>query len=140
MLAPGRSLLLLILWILPAGANAEIVISDAWIKNLPPTIPLRAGYLDISNLGEQSERLISLHSPSFEKVEIHRSFEQDGVSKMERLPALSIPAGGRMRLQPAARHLMLIGPLLEIAAGDEIELCLEFEKAGTKCINMEVRK
>lgn len=138
--APGRSLLLLILWILPMGANAEIVISGAWIKNLPPTIPMRAGYLDISNQGAQSERLVSLHSPSFEKVEIHRSFEQDGLSKMEMLPALSIPAAGRIRLQPGARHLMLIDPLQDISIGDQIELCLEFEKAGTKCINMEVRK
>ncbi len=138
--ARARSLFFIILCILPASAIAEIVLDGAWIRNLPPTIPMRAGYLNISNQSGQAERLISLHSPVFEKVEIHRSFEQDGVSKMEMLPALSIPAGNNLRLQPGGIHLMLIQPLLDIRVGDQVELCLEFEHAGKKCINMELRK
>ena len=27
----------------------SIIVTDAWIKNLPPTVPMRAGYMKLEN-------------------------------------------------------------------------------------------
>ncbi len=37
----------------PLATQADLLIEDAWIKNLPLTVPVRAVYKNISNTGEE---------------------------------------------------------------------------------------
>ena len=52
-LRPTLPLLLLAL-LFPASAFAELDVSAARIKNLPPTVPVRAGYMTLQNPGLQA--------------------------------------------------------------------------------------
>ena len=137
-----RRLFSILLLILPSLAQADLEFSNAWIRDLPATVPVRAGYMSIENTGDHKRYIISFQSDAFEKIEIHQTIEEDGLMRMQQLDYLLISAGKKLELQPGGIHLMLINPLREIKPGDEINIWVSFEYdyTETKKLTMTVRK
>ena len=133
-----RSLLILGL-LLPASAFAELEIVDAWIKNLPPSVPMRAGYMTIHNPGETAVTILSIRSDAFASIDIHRSVMQDGMMRMDPVTALSIAPGESLQLAPGGYHLMM-QPLQATRPGQEIEIVLQFEDGSEQRLTMTVIK
>lgn len=96
----------------PAVSYAELQISDAWIRDMPPTVPVRAGYLSIHNPETSPMKIVAIKSEAFESVEIHRTIEKDGTMRMERVPELNIPANSTVQFAPGGLHLMLMQPVV----------------------------
>ncbi len=135
-----RSLLFaLLICSLPAAAE-NLQITDAWIKNLPMAVPVRAGYMHISNRQSLEVTIVSLESKSFESIEIHQSLEVDGMMSMRPVDALSIPAGGSMELAPGGFHLMMMNPLEQLIPGKKVAVTLHYQDQKTQTIDMVVRK
>jgi len=136
-----KRLLLLVLLIYSLPATAEsLQITDAWIKNLPMAVPVRAGYMHISNNQNLEVTVVSLQSKSFESIEIHQSLEVDGMMSMRPVDVLSIPAGGSLELAPGGFHLMMMNPLEELIPGQKVIVTLYYEDKKKQLIEMEVRK
>lgn|SRR5690625_2418800 len=117
----------------PVAAH-DLEVGDLMIVH-PMSRPVLAGrtaavYMAIANDGEEDERLIGASSPNFDSVELHESYEEDGVSKMRPVEAIEIEAGDTALLEPGGLHLMLFGAHEAVAAGEEFPLVLNFEKAG----------
>jgi hypothetical protein len=132
-----RLILACLLW--PAIAVAEVDVGNAWIQNLPPTVPVRAGYMTLTNTGSQSAKIVGLHGAGFTRIEIHRSVMRDGTMHMERLPALEVAAGERLELAPGGLHLMMY-PEEPTRPGDVHRIRIEFGDGSTRTIDMTVRK
>lgn len=124
----------------PALAPAELDISDAWIKNLPPAVPVRAGYMTIHNPAGGDQRIVGVTSEAFDSVEIHQSLMQDGMMRMEQQDELVIDAGATVRLEPGGLHLMLMGPREPTKPGQVHRLRLELGDGSTQQIEMTVRE
>ncbi len=60
--------------------------------------------------------------------------------KMSPVDSFEIPAGGEIKLQSGGDHIMLFGITGTPKVGDVIPLTLQFEKAGTVPVRVEVRK
>lgn len=133
-------LLILLLLVLPPDARAELQISDAWIRDLPPSIPVRAGYLTLHNPATAIRVINAIDSPAFARIEIHRSFEQDGAMKMERIDRLPIAAGARLRLEPGGLHLMMFDAVAPVRPGDVIGIRLLYADGSTQTLEMGVKK
>ncbi len=133
-----RLLLLCLLW--PILAVAEIEIHDAWIKQLPPTVPMRAGYLRLHNSGDTAIVLTGASSEAFQRIEIHRSYEQDGMMRMDPVERIELPAGSEFRLEPGGYHLMMMMPLEPTKPGDLVDLVLEFSDGSRQQLQMTVKK
>jgi copper(I)-binding protein len=133
-----RCLLILGL-LLPASAFAELEIVDAWIKNLPPSVPMRAGYMTIHNPGETAVTILSIRSDAFASIDIHRSVMQDGMMRMDPVTALSIAPGESLQLAPGGYHLMM-QPLQATRPGQEIEIVLQFDDGSEQRLTMTVIK
>ena len=125
---------------LPHSARAEIVISDARIKHLPPSVPVRAGYLVLRNDGAETSTLRSVRSDAFASVEIHRSVMHDGMMQMEAVERLEIPPGGSVELAPGGYHLMLMQPVEPTQPGETIEIILQFDDGTERTVDMTVVK
>lgn len=123
----------------PVIAVAEIRIDDPWIQNLPPTVPVRAGYMTLTNSGTQNVKIIALHGDGFTQIEIHRSTMQDGMMQMEEIPDLEIGAGERLELAPGGLHLMMY-PVEPTRPGESHKIRIEFDDGSTRTIDMTVRK
>lgn len=101
----------------------------------PASRPVLAGrpaaaYMAIANDGQEADRLLGARSPAFEAVELHESYEVDGVARMRRVEVLEIPAGDTALLQPGSLHLMMFRPAEAHPEGGEFPLVLMFEHAG----------
>ena len=135
-----RLLIIIVSLSLPALARAELEIGDAWIKHLPPAVPVRAGYMVIRNPGSAARRIVGADSDSFGSVEIHRSLMQDGMMRMEQQQELVIEAGATLRLEPGGLHLMLMAPSQPTTPGETRRLRLRLGDGSTLAIEMEVRE
>ena len=133
-----RFLLIVLLW--PMVAVAEVEVRDAWIKQLPPTVPMRAGYLTLHNRGDSTMLLTGASSDAFGRVEIHRSYEQDGMMRMDPVDSIELPANSEFRLEPGGYHLMMMMPREATRAGDRVELVLEFSDGSRQSLQMTVKK
>jgi len=131
---------LILLLIFSPIALAELDISDPWIKNLPPSIPVRAGYMTIHNPQPQAVSIVSLRSDAFASVEIHQSIEQDGMMRMEQLPSLKIESNSSVQLAPGGLHLMMMNPSEPTRPGDQLEIVIVLDDGSEQRVVMQVKR
>ena len=122
-------------------ANAQegdLVISNEWAR--PILIEGRPGgaYLNIENVGSTDDKLISATSTVSPRVEVHEHTMKDGVMKMAQVDHIEIKAGELIELKPGGYHIMLFDTTYRYSEGDQIDITLNFEKAGsiTKTFNV----
>ncbi|MEQ8896778.1 MAG: copper chaperone PCu(A)C [Roseovarius sp.] len=87
------------------------------------------GYVTITNNGETDDTLIGAKA-DFPKVQIHESYEEDGVARMRHVERLAVPAGETVELAPGGFHVMFMGLPGPFETGTEIPVTLVFEEAG----------
>ena len=146
----------------PGSSGAQIQVSDAWLRSVPgmaanmpgmPTPePTKSSdmermapldlpvYMTIRNSGNQNDRLLRAETDIAAKVELHTMKMQGGQMKMSPVDSYQIPAGGEVKLQSGGDHIMLFGITREPKVGDVISLTLQFEKAGSMPVRVEVRQ
>lgn len=120
---------------LPALA-ADLRVEQARTAPPLPGTGMMAGYLTLVNGGDTSVTVRGASSPAFGRIELHRSIEQDGQSRMEAVEALTIAAGERVVFEPGGLHLMMFEPGGEPGVGDSLPLELQTD-AGT--VDAELR-
>lgn len=131
---------LLVLLLIPALASAELKVSDAWIKHLPASVPVRAGYLTLYNPSSRPVVIESVHSEAFASIEIHATLEQDGLMQMQHLPRLTVDANSSVQLAPGGLHLMMMGPVAAFAPGDLIAITIKFVDGAGQSLDMIVKE
>ena len=133
-------LLLILSVIFPLTAFAELEIREAWIKNLPPSTPVRAGYMNIHNPDQVAVSVVAFRSEAFASVEIHKTSEQDGMMRMDPVPSLKIEAGSSVQLAPGGLHLMMMNPQQPTQPGDIIEIFILLDDGSEQALDMPVKK
>ena len=91
-------------------AIPPLVATDIEITEALPGSNMSAGYLSLTNNTDIAITISSVVSPEFELVEVHESLLENGLSKMRRIPLLSIPAHSSVTLERGGKHLMLMRP------------------------------
>jgi len=130
--------ILLLLLLIPCVARADLTIENAWIKNLPPVVPARAGYLTISNTNAAAVAVVGLHGEAFERIEMHRTVMKNGTMKMEPVAKLAIEADATLRFEPGGLHLMMY-PRQPTRPGDSYRVTVEFDDGETLDFEMVVK-
>lgn len=105
-----------------------------------PPIPgtgMMAGYLTLVNDGDTGVTVRGATSPAFGRIELHRSIEQDGQSRMEPVETLEVGAGERVVFEPGGLHLMMFEPGGEPSVGDTLPLELQ-TSAGPIALELHV--
>ncbi len=129
---------LILLLIFSPIALAELDIRDPWIKNLPPSVPVRAGYMTIHNPQAKAVSIVSLRSDAFASIEIHQTIEQDGMMRMEQVPSLKIEANSSVQLAPGGLHLMMMNPSEPTQPGDLLEIVIVLDDGSEQRVEMQV--
>jgi len=105
-----------------AKEGFEVDISEAWISEAPPTVSVLAGYANIHNASDRPITLLTVSSPNFSKIEIHRSVLNGDMVSMKKQDSLEIPARSTIILSPGDLHLMLFDPVKPLRSGDTASL------------------
>jgi copper(I)-binding protein len=117
----------------------QVEFEGAWIKQLPPVVPMRAGYVAISNESKTSVSIVAAQSDAFELVEMHETLMADGMMKMVQRESIELPARSKVELKPGGAHLMLITPKRNLAVGDKVAIEVSFDDNTTRKVEFEVR-
>lgn len=116
-----------------------ITIENAWVRSAPPVATVLAGYMTIHNHSGKAITLISVTSPAFESVALHRTTMHNGMMHMEAVKSLVIESSGMVKLEPNGYHLMLNNPKQKISSGDSIPFTLNFD-GKTEEVNALVKQ
>ena len=120
-----------------AGAG-ELMVHDAWIM-LPPPNSNAAAFMKVSNHTDEAAVLVGAKSPVADRVEIHQSVMAEGVTRMEKLEMISIPAGETLVLAPKGIHVMLFEPTA-LAEGSPVPMELEFKSGQRVSTTADVQR
>jgi periplasmic copper chaperone A len=120
--------------------SSKVEFSGGWIKQLPPVVPMRAGYVKITNSSDEDATITAMQSDAFETVELHETTMKDGMMQMVQQDSFVIPAKGSTDLKPGGKHIMLINPLNPLTIGDKVDLMVTFSDSKTQKIQLEVKQ
>jgi len=123
-----------------APSSGVVRIQDATVD--VPALPTQAAVRFVVENGTgDDDVLIAASSPIAEHVTIHRStVSSKGLSTMEPVARLKIPARSRVTFAPGGLHVMLTGLRHRLVAGQTFTLKLTFDKAGTRSAAVTVVK
>ena len=124
----------------PVLAEDAIMISDAWVRSAPPGASVMAGYFELSNHNHTAVTLTTASSPQFKSVEIHKSYNDSGMMRMQKVDELSIDSHESVRFEPGSYHLMLIKPINALKPGDASMITLEFNNHPNVSVAFTVKK
>jgi periplasmic copper chaperone A len=126
----------------PAAAQeiraGDLVIAEPWSRAAIQG-GQGAGYLRITNRGAAPDRLLSASSPAAGRLELHTHVRDGEVMRMREVPAIDIPPGQTVTLQPGGLHLMLVGLSRPLRQGETVPVTLRFERAGTVEVPLAVQ-
>lgn len=120
-----------ILLVMVSGVRAaEISVKDVWIRATVPGQSATGAFMALSS--HTTVRLVGVSSPIAGRAEVHQMRLEQGVMKMQAIPALEVPAGQTVQLAPGAYHVMLMRLSKPVEAGAQIPMQLTFELANQK--------
>jgi len=131
--------LIVLLCSLVTGAiYAEIIVTGATVRLLPPGVPNTAAYFSIQNSSDTAQILIGASADFANKVEIHNHIMVNDMMRMEQQSEVVIDPGQSVQFAPGGLHLMLFGlkqPLLE---GQSVEINLQTKYGESIIISADV--
>ncbi|MCA9738199.1 MAG: SCO family protein [Gemmatimonadota bacterium] len=95
-------------------------------------------YATLVNGGTVADTLLGLSAPGARAGSLHEMVHEGGVMRMQAVPSLVIPAGGRLTLAPGALHGMLEGVSAPPIAGDTLDVSFRLARAGEVVVRVPV--
>ena len=125
---------------LSGEGESGLVITDAWVRAMPPNMKNTAAYLTVTNESEQATAIKGATADAADKTELHTTRQVDGLMRMQKLEGLALASGETTTLEPGGTHLMLLGLTYSIEPGDEVEICLQTATGPETCATAIVSK
>lgn len=117
----------------------KIEISGAWAR--PGAKGQNsAAYMTITNGTASTDTLIGASSDVSPKAQVHESYQTDsGETGMRPAGNLVVNSGDKLQITPDHYHIMLMNLKRDLAAGDSLDLTLDFQHAGQKTVRIPVK-
>ncbi|WP_346958691.1 copper chaperone PCu(A)C [uncultured Arthrobacter sp.] len=114
----------------PASA-AGLTVSQPWVK--AAASGMTGGFGVIKNTTGADVTVTGASTPAARKVELHETVAgaSGGMQMRPKEGGFVIPAGGELRLEPGANHIMLMGLTAPVTAGSEVTFTLALAGGGT---------
>lgn len=119
------------------STDPDVTVMDAFTIPGERTV---AVYVKIDNAGG-ADRIVGAELSGVdgaigESVSLHRSVEQDGLSIMEPVSSLEIPADSSTALVPGQGHLMIEELARPIVDGDRLQLTVRFDLSPPETVTV----
>jgi len=114
--------------------DPSLSFENAWIRPIPPGSMMTAGFGKLINHSGSEIRISGYSSPQFADVSLHQTVSENGVSRMQAVAELRLPAGGAVELTPGGYHLMLMHPVQAEFSG----VLLHIDLADGKRVSFEL--
>lgn len=124
-------------------ASGQMEVVEAWGRNSPKAAQNGAFYMKLVNNTGEDDKLMSATTEACDVVELHEMYMiENDVMGMRPVEEGFIPvaAGETVELKVGGLHVMCIGKLADFNVGDTYPVSLQFEKAGTMEVTVEIRE
>ena len=119
----------------PAWA-APFEITDGWFRALPGKLPA-GGYFTAYNGTGRELSITGADSDACGMLMIHRSSNKGGMSGMNMVEQVKVPAGGQVAFAPSGYHLMCEGAHMKI--GTKVPVLLNLSDGTAVAVGFEVK-
>ena len=110
-----------------ASAEEGIGLDAAFLRAAPASASVVAGYVVISNGGDEDDALVGAATDAAGRVELHEMAMDGDVMRMREVEGgIPVPAGDTVALRPGGLHIMLTDLTGAFAAGETREVTLSF--------------
>lgn len=120
------------------GASEGIEVSNAWARTASKGSNT-AVYFVIQNHNADADELIGADSNLANAVEVHESKMDGDVMMMQQRESVILDPSAKVEFMPGGLHIMLIGLMQDISAGDEIEVTLHFTNSPDLVIKATIK-
>ena len=120
-----------------AGA-ADIKISDAMIRAVPPVSTNTVAFMTLENKGE-AVKLVSVASSIAERVEIHGHRHVGHKMEMYKMDDLMLPVNKIVKLESGGYHIMMMGLKKSLKEGEVVNLTLHFSDSDAIDVKATVK-
>jgi copper(I)-binding protein len=122
-----------------AEQAADLSVTNAYIRTMPPGQTKTAGFLSVTNNGALSCQLTSAKSSLSSRIEFHEHQHSQGMMRMRPVAAVVVPPGETVVFAPGALHIMLFNIDDALEAGDITQMQLATDQCGSISFDAEVR-
>lgn len=122
----------------PTEEKDSLLLREAWVRAIPPGSMMTAGFGRLVNDGTGDLVISHWSSDDFADVSLHRTVDENGVSRMKSVPELTLQTGAELVLEPGGYHLMLMKPVrsdletvtvrVEVSGGKQFEFYVPVER------------
>ena len=134
-----KQLSLIALLLMSGAANAAPVdITDAWFRALPGKLPA-GGYFTAQNNTRRDIAITGASSDACGMLMIHQSSNKGGMSGMDMVDKVNVPAGGQVAFAPGGYHLMCTDPTPKMKIGARVPVLLSLSDGSAVAVAFTVK-
>ena len=132
-----KRLSFVVLMLSTAAANAApFDVTDAWFRSLPGKLPA-GGYFTAQNNTSRDVSITGVSSDACGMLMIHQSSNKGGMTGMNMVDSVKVPAGGMVRFAPGGYHLMCEQPKMKI--GTRVSVLLHLSDGVAIAVGFAVK-
>lgn len=122
------------------NSQNKVYVKDIRIADVSSTGDSVAVYLIVTNPGEEDAKLVGVTSAVAGKAVLHTiKTDASGKKTMEVVDSITVPAGGRVSLEPGGPHIMLEDIKAPLGEIDGIEIFLKFQNARNAIVTVPLK-
>jgi copper(I)-binding protein len=133
-------LILLLCSLVTGVLYAEVKVTDATVRLLPPGVPNTAAYFSIENSSDTSQVLIGASADFATKAEIHNHILVNDMMRMEQQSEVVIEPGQSVQFAPGGLHIMLFGLKQPLLDGQSVTISLQTKDGESIIITANVAR
>jgi len=119
-----------------AAQAAPVDVTDAWFRSLPGVLPA-GGYFAAQNNTRRDVSITGASSDACGMLMIHQSSNKGGMTGMDMVERVKVPAGGLVKFSPGGYHLMCEHPRMKIGA--KVPVLLHLSDGSAIAVGFQVR-
>ena len=129
------SLVILLLSMVSAQA-VPFEVTGAWFRSLPGKLPA-GGYFTAQNNSRRDVSITGARSDACGMLMIHQSSNKGGMSGMDMMETVKVPAGGQVAFAPGGYHLMCEGAKMKI--GTKVPVLINLSDGTSVAVAFQVK-
>ena len=120
------------------GTATTVTVTGAWVRT-GQAGAMTAAYFTLQNTGTAEDALVSV-TASVGMATMHETTtDASGMTGMQPVEKVVIPAGGSVSFEPGGYHVMIMGLSADLKVGDKVDLKLVYKNAAPVDVTAEVR-
>jgi len=127
-----------LLMVSTAAQAAPFDVTGAWFRALPGKLPA-GGYFTAQNNSRGDVAITGANSDACGMLMIHQSSNKGGMSSMDMVERVNVPAGGNIAFAPGGYHLMCTDPKPAMKPGAKVPVVLHLSDGSAVAVGFAVK-